>query len=307
MAAARAGVRSHARAYADLVRLPNLFTAPPDVVLGAALAAAAGQTAGLLAVFGLAAASMSLYAAGTALNDAFDAPRDAESRPERPIPSGRVARSTAFAVGGLLLLVGVALAWLAVGAAGALGAGLVAAAVLAYDGALKGGPLGFAAMGTARGLNVELGATAAGRLPTALPSAAHLVALVVAGYVAAVTYMAERETEGGNRGAIATAGAGATLAAVAVVAVVVALPADPVGAGLALALAVGFLWWAGSALRDAYADPVPGTVGPAVGTCVVALVVLDAGFAAAVGVGWGAVALAFLPPALLLARAFDVS
>jgi 4-hydroxybenzoate polyprenyltransferase len=307
MTTARAGVRGRARAYADLVRLPNLFTAPPDVVLGAALAATAGQSVGLLATLGLGAASMALYAAGTTLNDAFDAQRDAEARPERPIPSGRVRRRTAFAVGGALLLAGVALAWLVVGTAGAFVASVLAAAIAAYDGALKGGPLGFAAMGAARGLNVELGATAAGRLPTALPPTAHLVALVVATYVAAVTFMAERETEGGNRGAVATAGTGAILAAVAVVALVAVPPLDLVRDGLALALAAGFLRWVGSTLRDAYADPVPGTVGPAVGTCVVALVVLDAAFAAAVSVGWGAVALAFLPPALLLARTFDVS
>jgi 4-hydroxybenzoate polyprenyltransferase len=258
-------------------------------------------------VAGLAGASVTLYAAGTSLNDAFDAPADADARPERPIPSGRVARGRAFAFGGALLAAGVAVAWLAVGSAGALVAAVLAAVIAAYDGALKGTPVGFAAMGATRGLNVELGATAGGRLPTELPAETHLVPGVVLLYIAAVTYMADRETEGGNRGAVAAAGTGALVAAAAAGGVAVAGATDAVGFGVALALAGGFLWWTGSALRDAYADPVPATVGPAVGTCVIALVVLDAAFASTVGVAWGLAALAFLPAAVVLSRAFDVT
>lgn len=57
---------------ATLVRLPNLFTAPPDVVLGAALVAAAGHAVSPGPVAGLAVASVLLYAAGTTLNDFFE-------------------------------------------------------------------------------------------------------------------------------------------------------------------------------------------------------------------------------------------
>lgn len=72
-------------------------------------------------------------------------------------------------------------------------------------------------------------------------------------------------------------------------------------------LATGFLLWTGTALREAYAEPVPETVGPAVGTCVLGLVMLDAAFAAATGVLWALAAVAFLLPAAGLSRAFDVT
>ena len=45
------------------------------------------------------------------LNDFFDAEVDAVERPERPIPSGRISRSTAGCVGWSLLAAGVLAAW----------------------------------------------------------------------------------------------------------------------------------------------------------------------------------------------------
>ena len=47
----------------------------------------------------LLAASAGLYAGGVVLNDYFDREVDAVERPERPIPSGRVAGSHALVLG----------------------------------------------------------------------------------------------------------------------------------------------------------------------------------------------------------------
>jgi 4-hydroxybenzoate polyprenyltransferase len=317
----RSRIAESVAGYAELVRVPNLFTAPPDVLLGAALAAAAGPGVSVGGVAGLAVASMLLYAAGTALNDAFDADRDAAERPERPIPSGRIPRRTGFALGGLLLVSGVAAAGLAAGAVGSVVALAVAGGIVLYDGALKGGVVGFATMGAVRGLNVLLGTTAGalvGSSTTAAsvssataasaPSAtAAGVVLAVAAYIAAVTFMASHETESGNRGAVLVAVGGAALAGVALLLALVVLRPGPVETATALALGVGFLAWTGRALRGAYRNPVPGTIGPAVGTCILALVVLDAAFAAAVGVTWAVAILAFLVPAVGLKRWFRVS
>ena len=77
------------RSLLELVRLPNVFTAPADVVMGMAVSGAPLSPANALLLL----ASASAYAGGMALNDAFDAPLDAVERPERPIPSGRLARA----------------------------------------------------------------------------------------------------------------------------------------------------------------------------------------------------------------------
>jgi|GEM_PF-248394 len=56
---------------------------------------------------------MLAYVGGMILNDAFDAEIDSRERPARPIPSGRVGRRAAFAVGFTLLAASIALALVA--------------------------------------------------------------------------------------------------------------------------------------------------------------------------------------------------
>ena len=306
MADARTDPRRTLEAYAALVRVPNLFTAPPDVILGAALVTAAGFAVDLPAIAGLAVASILLYAAGTTLNDAFDAPVDAEERPERPIPSGRISRTAAFAFGGILLVAGVAVAGAAAGFAGGAVAAALAAVIVLYDGLLKDSAAGFLAMGTTRGLNVLLGTTIVG-LPTRLPIPVWFAVAVVTVYIAAVTYMAAGETEVGGRTAVAVAGGAALLAAVAAAGYLLAMWPGAVPVGLGIALALAFLWWVGRPLWRAYTDPEPGTIGPAVGACVLGLVLLDAAFAAVAGVAWALAVAVFLVPAVGLSRVFEVS
>jgi 4-hydroxybenzoate polyprenyltransferase len=73
-----------------------------------------------------------IYIAGMVLNDAFDAAIDAEERPGRPIPSGRLKRSHAFAAGFGLLAAAIALSTMLVPAA-FLATLVLCAAVIAYD------------------------------------------------------------------------------------------------------------------------------------------------------------------------------
>jgi 4-hydroxybenzoate polyprenyltransferase len=294
-------------AYATLVRLPNLFTAPPDVVLGAALASAAVGGVPLDNVVGLVVASMLLYAGGTTLNDYFDAEEDARERPERPIPSGDVSRGGALALGVVLLSGGVVVALLVAGVIAGATAGALALSVLLYDGVFKGSAAGFLFMGASRGLNVLLGVAAAGVALIELPTWVLAVPVLVSLYIAGVTYMAEGETDAGGRGPVLAAMAGAVAATLGVVALVAVRQPPPVEMGLAFVFLIGFLVWVGRPLRAAYADPAPDVVGPAVGACVLGLSVLDAAFAAVVGAAWATAALAFVVPAVGLSRAFDVT
>src|SRR5947209_11417835 len=99
------------RAYAQLVRLPNVFTAMADITL-AALAAGAlpGRWFGFVLLL---LASACLYCGGMVWNDFFDVEQDRRERPFRPLPSGKVSRGAAARLGAVLLAAGVGLAGLA--------------------------------------------------------------------------------------------------------------------------------------------------------------------------------------------------
>jgi len=291
---------------ARLVRLPNLFTAPPDVVLGAAIAAGLGRSVPVLSVVGLSVASMLLYASGTTLNDYFDAPEDSEERPERPIPSGAIRRSRALLLGSSLLLSGIAVAFLAAGARAGAVSVVLALLVVGYDGILKGSVPGNLAMGGARGTNVILGTTVA-LSPAELPADLVSIPVLVALYIAAVTYMADGETDVGGRGGVAVAVAGTVLAAAGVAGLLITTATPPLGILASGAFLVAFLVWTGRPLSGALTDPSPKTIGPAVGACVLGLVPLNAAFAGTTSLLWSLSVAVFFLPALGLSEAFDVS
>ncbi|MFD7709393.1 SCO3242 family prenyltransferase [Streptomyces sp. NPDC059785] len=185
-------MRPGAAAWAELLRLPALFTVPGDALAGAACAGSRPTGRTLLA----AGASVCLYEAGMALNDWADRAEDAVERPHRPLPSGRVRPASALLAASGLTAAGLALAARAGRPALAVAAPL-AATVWAYDLALKRTSAGPAAMATARGLDLLLGAAATtGRTRGALPSAVTLGA-----HTLAVTHVSRRETQGGSSGA----------------------------------------------------------------------------------------------------------
>ncbi|MFD0581386.1 SCO3242 family prenyltransferase [Dactylosporangium darangshiense] len=173
------------RDLAELVRAPAALSVPGDVIAGAAAAGRLGpRTAGL------AGASVLLYWAGMAANDWADRDLDAVERPERPIPSGRIAPGTALGVAAGLTAAGVAVAGLAGGRRALAVAAPLAGAVWAYDLGLKSTPAGPAAMATCRALDVLLGAVG-GRLRRAAWPAA-----VVFAHTYTVTALSRSEVDG---------------------------------------------------------------------------------------------------------------
>ncbi|EPD67404.1 SCO3242 family prenyltransferase [Streptomyces sp. HGB0020] len=185
----RSGRASRRRAWAELLRLPALFTVPGDALAGAAATAAAPGPRTLLAI----GSSLCLYEAGMALNDWADREEDAAERPHRPLPSGRIHPAAALTAACALTGAGLALAARAGRPALAVAAPL-AATVWAYDLALKHTPAGPPAMAAARGLDLLLGAAATtGRTREALSSAA-----LLGTHTLAVTAVSRRETTGGS-------------------------------------------------------------------------------------------------------------
>ncbi|MEV7739927.1 SCO3242 family prenyltransferase [Streptomyces sp. NPDC088921] len=148
-------VTAGARAWAELLRLPALFTVPGDALAGAAAVSALPTARTLLAI----ASSLCLYEAGMALNDWADRDVDAVERPHRPLPSGRIRPAAALGAACALTGAGLSLAACAGRPAFTVAVPL-AATVWAYDLALKNTPAGPFAMATARGLDLLLGAAA---------------------------------------------------------------------------------------------------------------------------------------------------
>ena len=185
-------------AYAQLMRIPNVFTAIADVLMGFFVTHMLPLPWVPMAV--LAAASSCLYLAGMVLNDVFDVEQDAVERPNRPIPSGRSSIGAARMLGLELLVVGCALGWLGSYLGGSPRAGIVATAlaalVFAYDRILKRTPAGPLAMGGCRFLNVLLGMSLA---PTEWHEVHWMIAAGIGVYIVGVTWFARSEAASPSR------------------------------------------------------------------------------------------------------------
>lgn len=192
--------------YLDLVRAPASLTVLGDAVVGALSARGSGGDSPLRGG-ALAASSVCLYGAGMALNDWADADLDALERPERPIPSGRITRSRALAVGAGLTALGIGSAFAAGRASGLVSLAL-AGALWAYDLVFKPTAAGPVVMAVCRGLDVMMGAAGPGWRGALLPASA------VAVHTVAVTAVSRGEVDGSTR----VTGGAAVAASVAVAA-----------------------------------------------------------------------------------------
>ncbi len=292
-------------AYLQLVRLPNVFTAMADIVLGALVTGAlmpgnvGGEdlpTRGLRFLL-LLIASCCLYSSGMVWNDYFDIKQDERERPFRPLPSGWVKRPTAFMLAAFLMVAGVGLCvaadlrWsdegepvfrgLSLGIALAL-----CAAILLYDGWLKRTYAGPVAMGTCRFLNVLLGLST---FPVWHGRWELLPALVVGLYIVGVTWFARTEARESRQRELLFA---AVVMALALVLALMLPPLYPferdpetnrpesnlviLGQLLFPYLVLAFGLYLGLPLARAVRQPTPGHVQKAVKRCVLGLVALDA-------------------------------
>ncbi|MFF1357409.1 SCO3242 family prenyltransferase [Streptomyces sp. NPDC058297] len=286
------GRAQHLRAWAELLRLPALFTVPGDALAGASAAGLRPGRGTFLAI----GSSLCLYEAGMALNDWADRAEDAVDRPHRPLPSGRIRPAAALAAAGAFTAGGLALAYRAGRPATAL-AGALAATVWAYDLGLKRTPAGPVAMAAARGLDVLLGAAAtSGRLHrAALPAATTLAA-----HTLAVTAVSRNETQGGD----VKAPLGALAATLALTRFTGRAPRLP--AGRRVAAAPGLSGSTTAALAAVYAataarpyfhatlNPSPPLTQRAVGGGIRAMIPLQAALAARAGAPLTALATASL-------------
>jgi len=186
-------------AYVQLFRLANVFTAIADLTMGYLFVRdpdvdPSRFTAVYLPL--LLVASALMYTAGMVLNDVFDVEIDRAERPERPLPSGRIAVGWARRLGFEMLLVGAALGVIAAILIGdprpaAVAIGLAVLIVL-YNRVLKATFFGPIVMGGCRFLNVLLGMSVAADAWTGLN---YLIAGGIGLYIVGVSWFARGEAE----------------------------------------------------------------------------------------------------------------
>jgi heme O synthase-like polyprenyltransferase len=302
------GPRVRLRAVLELMRVPNVFTAVADILLGYLFTHAELEPWQLVTL--LIGSSALLYSAGMVLNDLFDRQQDAAERPGRPIPSGRVSTAGAGRLGFGMLAAGVVLAitaaWLSAEWRPAGVAVALAVMIVLYDGVLKRTPLAPLAMGSCRMLNVLLGMSLAAG---AWQPVNWLVAAGVGLYIVGVTWFARTEAKVSNRWQLC----GATLVMLAAMGVMASFPRWATG-DEALPLKVPERWeafWGMIALLIGWRcglavfDPRPVVVQAAVKNCIFSLIIIDAAASLTVqDVPHASIILAMLFPTMLLGYLF---
>ncbi len=309
-------------AWAQLVRLPNVFTVLADV--GAAFLLVAGGAEPVSRLICVLLAGVALYWAGMILNDVFDVDKDLQERPTRPIPAGLVSLPQATAAGWGLIGVGVSCAALSgflpsSGVAGtwlpaAIGVAL-AAMILLYDGLLKQTPLAPFAMGGCRVLSFLLGASPcieAGTHARGFPDYVWGLALGFGIYIVGITIMARREAIGGESRnlmvGLAVMITGVALLALAPQAAQLPMPwhvsptqAFPIMIGL-IAFPVVLRAW--RSIRD----PVPAKIQTTIRVGILTIIPLAASVAM-LGAGpfWGLVVFMLAIPSIYLSLLFRVT
>jgi 4-hydroxybenzoate polyprenyltransferase len=245
--------------------------------------------------------TIGLYAGGVAFNDVADAELDAVERPERPIPSGRASKRTAFLMSASLLLFGIVFAFQVNQVAGFLALAVSACAVL-YDYWGKHqrffGPIN---MGLCRSGNLLLGISVA---PEVLEKI-WPIGLLPLIYVAAITMISRGEVHGKNRKAL-FAGGGMYASIFVAIFALAYLESPGYLQVLPFLALLGYMIF--PPLAKAIRTQEPKFIGKSVKAAVISLIIVNASLASAFS-GWpiGIIVLLLLPISLWLAKKFAVT
>ncbi|WEK18916.1 MAG: UbiA-like protein EboC [Candidatus Pedobacter colombiensis] len=298
--------------YLRLMRPANVVTAVADVMAGIAIAGYFVQLApgsfgwgngpqiSLLPVILLCIATIGLYSGGIILNDVFDTDLDKIERPERPIPSGLVSKKAATIFGGIFFFIGVFAAGLYNPNSQYLAVAIMVSCLI-YNKFLKHsaifGPLN---MGLCRGLNLLLGISI---IPTEIQHWWFL-AIVPIIYIAAITMISRGEVHGGNKKTLYFA----SLLYVIVIAAILVVAQTNGNLLPALIFIVPFSLMIFTPLFIAIQYPLGKNIGKTVKSGVIALILMNASWAAAFGIWNVAIFIVILLPiSLLLGKAFAVT
>jgi len=292
------------KGFLQLMRPANIVTSVSDVLAGIAISGFLINTNfssdDIFPAMLLCISTIGLYGGGVVFNDVFDAALDKIERPERPIPKGIVTITEAAILGSALLLAGMVTAAF-VSKVSCLLAVSIAIAALIYNKWSKhhvwAGPLN---MGLCRGLNLLLG------ISVVISSISEwwFLAIVPIIYIAAITMISRGEVHGGSKRTLYVAG---LLYCIVIVAIL--LLSHTKGKLLWTTIfLLPFAWMIFSALIKAIRTPAPQNIGKAVKAGVIALILMNAAWAAAFGMtGLAFLIILLLPLSLWLAKVFAVT
>ncbi len=184
--------------YLLLIRAPNLFTVPSNILSGYFATIPLGDvniTQLLLLIF----SSILLYVAGIILNDYFDINVDRKERPNRPLASGRITKRSALLIATSSIVAGNILSW-SVSWNSFIISFCLTIVIFIYNYWLKrnraGNPL---TMGSARFLNVLLGGSSALGLVTKMDLTLVFIGYCLFLYTASISLLSLKEVSTGER------------------------------------------------------------------------------------------------------------
>jgi 4-hydroxybenzoate polyprenyltransferase len=287
------------------MRPANIVTAIADILAGIIISGYLTSSESLLPVFLLVLATIGLYGGGVVFNDVFDAELDKVERPERPIPSGMVSKANASVFALLLFLMAIVAASFVhktgLFSLSVLFAVIIATAAVVYD---KWGKhhtiLGPINMGLCRGFNLLLGMSI---VPASVVQFWWLGIFPII-YIAAITMISRGEVHGSRK---------ITLYAAAILYFIVLAAISWLAyANDHLLFVVGFILlfglMIGLPLRKAIGEPVAKIIRQSVKAGVLAVILMNAAWAAAFGaIGAALLILCLLPLSILFARLFAVT
>ena len=184
--------------YLLLIRAPNLFTVPSNILSGYFATTLLGDAniAQLLLLFF---SSIFLYVAGIILNDYFDINVDRKERPNRPLASGQITKRSALLIATSSIVAGNVLSW-SVSWNSFIISFCLTIVIFIYDYRLKrtraGNPF---TMGSARFLNVLLGGSSALGLVTKMDLTLVLIGFCMFLYTVSISLLSLKEVSTSER------------------------------------------------------------------------------------------------------------
>jgi hypothetical protein len=184
------------RDYLILVRLPNLFTLPSNILVGFVIVSALTQTT-YVQVLLLVTISILHYCVGIILNDLCDFNIDKKERPYRPLPSGKISRKIAIALVTIFSFLALTLS-LMVGIPTLVISSILFAIIFGYDKYLKNTWAGPFTIASARVMNIMLGVSVNINSASSNPQFVILtfVLTITLVYVSLIGYMSRFEIHG---------------------------------------------------------------------------------------------------------------
>ena len=294
------------RDYLVLIRFPNLFTIPSNIIVGFSQLVLFPE-AGIENLLLLTTTSILLYVVGIIINDYRDLEIDRKERPDRPLPAGKISPRSALAFVFVAAISAIFLATL-VGIPSVLLAVILLITIIAYDCWLKNNFLGYFTIALARVINVVLGYSAGITLLISNQNEITRLSVILIStflYVTAISYISRKEVESSPKKSNFRISIGLLSLIPAILTFFTLSGVFKWDLFLSLIIFIGMLI---KSLVGKYGSPNPEVAKKIVRNLVLSIIILDSTFlSGTLGFAYGLSLLVLLIPAVILSRRFYVT